>query len=202
VCEDLETLHFTVIDIGLTNSDGSIRRRCLPRRPQGTYIYHVLCMHSCSRLGGALSWQNGTLLPTAVAYCPRELASAPPPFKLHFRAIKPARSKVSSRSITGFPPSMGSPQRFRIKSDENVDYNIPLVPPPSHVSLDLSSVGGGVQSQDIRTGQAVSSANGWDNCANTSELQGTVRVLTWNTLADGLAQHGDFEKVGHRSSIV
>lgn len=97
---------------------------------------------------------------------------------------------------------MGSPQRFRTKSDANVDCNISLVPPPSHVSLDLGSVGGSVQSQDIRTGQTASSATAWDNCASTLESQGTVRVLTWNTLADGLAQHGDFEKVGHSSSGV
>ncbi len=51
-------------------------------------------------------------------------------------------------------------------------------------------------SWDLSAQPERASAYAWDVCTTGAFTpEDTIRILTWNTLADGLAQHGDFEKV-------
>lgn len=162
-------------------------------------------MLASSCLRGVHSWQRPTLPPIALKHmrngslssavsfgqrlC-RSSVRAPGTFSRHCMAAS-VPSDMDTR-----PESDGVLNSAKEKArPDSVDGMLPA----QRLDLDAQSQAPGLPGSLPQNSEKIEEEMfeySWEDCSRESPvLTSQVRILTWNTLADGLAQHGDFVKV-------
>eukprot|EP00243_Klebsormidium_subtile_P010882 TRINITY_DN5960_c0_g1_i1.p1 TRINITY_DN5960_c0_g1~~TRINITY_DN5960_c0_g1_i1.p1 ORF type:complete len:339 (+),score=33.97 TRINITY_DN5960_c0_g1_i1:172-1188(+) len=162
-------------------------------------------MLSFSCLRGAQSWQRPTLPPSAVKHMRNQALSSAVVFSKTLRSIsvRAPGTRFKSCMAANVPSDMGtqpgSDQALNAAEEKVRLYFVDGVVPAQRLKLDAQTQSLGVAeslAQKSNVPDEETFEYSWDDCLRESPAQTSqVRILTWNTLADGLAQHGDFVKV-------